>query len=242
MGVISPTREPPVLTSAELQALRLSLQAASLGVLLGFPVAFGIAWLLVKTQMGGKLALDILISFPLALPPVITGYALLLLLSREGFVGRFLNWAFGIDLLFSWIAAALAAGLVSLPLMVRAIEVALAGVDPRLEKAARSLGAGPIRSLLTVTLPLAYRGMAAAALLGFARGLGEFGATIVVAGNVPGLTQTLPLAIFTDLQAGDDHAALRLVAISIILAAISLTIHHVLIHRRGLLRRQWTPS
>ena len=231
-----------MLSSTELNALRLSLQAASLGVLLGFPVAFAIAWALVKTQMRGKLALEILVSFPLALPPVITGYALLLLLSREGIAGRFLNWAFGIDLLFTWIAAALAAGLVSLPLMVRAIEVALAGVDPRLEKAARSLGAGPIRSLLTVTLPLAYRGMAAAALLGFARGLGEFGATIVVAGNVPGLTQTLPLAIFTDLQAGDDHAALRLVAISIILAAISLTIHHVLIHRRGSLRRQWTPS
>ena len=231
-----------MLSSTELHALRLSLQAASLGVLIGFPVALGIAWLLVKTQMRGKLALEILVSFPLALPPVITGYALLLLLSREGVVGRFLNWAFGIDLLFTWIAAALAAGLVSLPLMVRAIEVALAGVDPRLEKAARSLGAGPIRSVLTVTFPLAYRGMAAAALLGFARGLGEFGATIVVAGNIPGLTQTLPLAIFTDLQAGDDRAALRLVAISVILAAISLTIHHVLIHRRGSLRRQWTPS
>ncbi len=229
-----------MLSSSELQALRLSLQAASLGVLLGFPVALGVAWILVKTEMRGKLALEILVSFPLALPPVITGYALLLLLSREGIIGRFLNWAFGIDLLFTWIAAALAAGLVSLPLMVRAIEVALAGVDPRLEKAARSLGAGPVRTLFSVTFPLAYRGMAAAALLGFARGLGEFGATIVVAGNIPGLTQTLPLAIFTDLQAGDDHAALRLVAISVILAAISLTIHHVLIHKRSLLRRRPT--
>ena len=229
-----------MLTPAELQALRLSLQAASLGVLLGFPVALGVAWILVKTEMRGKLALEILVSFPLALPPVITGYALLLLLSREGIAGRFLNWAFGIDLLFTWIAAALAAGLVSLPLMVRAIEVALAGVDPRLEKAARSLGAGPVRTLFSVTFPLAYRGMAAAALLGFARGLGEFGATIVVAGNIPGLTQTLPLAIFTDLQSGDDHAALRLVAISVILAAISLTIHHVLIHKRSLLRRRST--
>ncbi len=216
------------------------MQAASLGVLLGFPVALGVAWLLVKTQMRGKLALEILVSFPLALPPVITGYALLLLISREGIVGRFLSWAFDIDLVFTWVAAALAAGLVSLPLMVRAIEVALAGVDPRLEKAARSLGAGPIRTILTVTFPLAYRGLAAAALLGFARGLGEFGATIVVAGNIPGLTQTLPLAIFTDLQSGDDHAALRLVAISVILAALSLTVHHLLIHKRSLLRRRPT--
>ena len=229
-----------MLSSAELQALRLSLQAASLGVLLGFPVALGIAWALVKTEMRGKLALEILVSFPLALPPVITGYALLLLLSREGVLGRFLNWSLGVDVLFTWVAAALAAGLVSLPLMVRAMEVALAAVDPRLEKAARSLGAGPIRSLFSVTLPLAYRGMAAAVLLGFARGLGEFGATIVVAGNIPGVTQTLPLAIFTDLQAGDDRAALRLVAISVVLAAVTLSIHHVLIRKLGLLRRGLT--
>ncbi len=229
-----------MLSSAELQALRLSLQAASLGVLLGFPVALGIAWALVKTEMRGKLALEILVSFPLALPPVITGYALLLLLSREGVLGRFLHWSLGVDVLFTWVAAALAAGLVSLPLMVRAMEVALAAVDPRLEKAARSLGAGPIRSLFSVTLPLAYRGMAAAVLLGFARGLGEFGATIVVAGNIPGVTQTLPLAIFTDLQAGDDRAALRLVAISVVLAAVTLTIHHVLSRKLGLLRRGLT--
>ena len=229
-----------MLSSAELQALRLSLQAASLGVLLGFPVALGIAWALVKTEMRGKLALEILVSFPLALPPVITGYALLLLLSREGSLGRFLHWSLGVDVLFTWVAAALAAGLVSLPLMVRAMEVALAAVDPRLEKAARSLGAGPIRSVFTVTLPLAYRGMAAAALLGFARGLGEFGATIVVAGNIPGVTQTLPLAIFTDLQAGDDRAALRLVAISVVLAAGTLTIHHVLIRKLGMLRQRLT--
>ena len=227
-----------MLSSAELQALRLSLQAASLGVLLGFPVALGIAWLLVKTRMPGKLAMEIFVSFPLALPPVITGYALLLFLSGDGIGSRFLNWTFGIDLVFTWVAAALAAGLVALPLMVRAMEVSLAGVDPRLERAARSLGAGPIRTVLTVTLPLAYKGMGAAALLGFARGLGEFGATIVVAGNIPGVTQTLPLAIFTDLQAGDDRAALRLVAISVVLAAISLSIHHLLIQRRGHLRRQ----
>ena len=231
-----------MLSSGELQALRLSLQVASLGTLLGLPLSLLIAWVLVKSSIRGKVILETLVSFPLVLPPVITGYLLLLLLSREGIIGRFLHSAFGIEVVFTWVAAAIAAGIVSLPLMVRAMEVAIAGVDPRLEQAARSLGAGPLRTLATVTLPLAYRGMLAAVLLGFARGLGEFGATIVVAGNIPGQTQTIPLAIFTGLQAGDDAAAIRLVVMSLVLALISLSIHHFLLHRRGLLRRAWPTS
>ncbi len=231
-----------MLSSGELQALRLSLQVASLGTLLGLPLSLFIAWVLVKSSMRGKVVLETLVSFPLVLPPVITGYLLLLLLSREGIIGSFLHNALGIELVFTWVAAAMAAGLVSLPLMVRAMEVAIAGVDPRLEQAARSLGAGPLRTLATVTMPLAYRGMLAAVLLGFARGLGEFGATIVVAGNIPGQTQTIPLAIFTGLQAGDDAAAIRLVVMSLVLALISLSIHHFLLHRRGLLRRAWSTS
>ena len=231
-----------MLSSGELQALRLSLQVASLGTLLGLPLSLLIAWVLVKSSIRGKVILETLVSFPLVLPPVITGYLLLLLLSREGIIGRFLHSAFGIEVVFTWVAAAIAAGIVSLPLMVRAMEVAIAGVDPRLEQAARSLGAGPLRTLATVTLPLAYRGMLAAVLLGFARSLGEFGATIVVAGNIPGQTQTIPLAIFTGLQAGDDAAAIRLVVMSLVLALISLSIHHFLLHRRGLLRRAWPTS
>ena len=231
-----------MLSSGELQALRLSLQVASLGTLLGLPLSLLIAWVLVKSSIRGKVILETLVSFPLVLPPVITGYLLLLLLSREGIIGRFLHSAFGIEVVFTWVAAAIAAGIVSLPLMVRAMEVAIAGVDPRLEQAARSLGAGPLRTLATVTIPLAYRGMLAAVLLGFARGLGEFGATIVVAGNIPGQTQTIPLAIFTGLQAGDDAAAIRLVVMSLVLALISLSIHHFLLHRRGLLRRAWPMS
>ena len=229
-------------SSGELQALRLSLQIASLGTLLGLPLSLLIAWVLVKSSMRGKVVLETLVSFPLVLPPVITGYLLLLLLSREGIIGGFLHSAFGIEVVFTWVAAAMAAGIVSLPLMVRAMEVAIAGVDPRLEQAARSLGAGPIRTLSSITIPLAYRGMLAATLLGFARGLGEFGATIVVAGNIPGQTQTIPLAIFTGLQAGDDAAAIRLVVMSLVLALISLSIHHFLLHRRGLLRRAWPTS
>ena len=122
--------------------------------------------------------------------------------------------------------------------MVRATEVAMAGVDPRLELAARSLGAGAFRTFLTVTIPLAYRGIIAAALLAFARGLGEFGATIIVAGNIPGRTQTIPLAMFTDLQAGDDTGALRLIGLSLALALLSLSIHHVLVRRRET-ERSW---
>lgn len=227
-----------MLSSDELQALRLSVQAALVGTALGMPVAILVGWILVKTSIRGKAVLDTLISFPLVLPPIITGYFLLLLLGHNGPIGRLLNSLFGIELVFTWVAAGLAAGLVALPLMVRATEVAMAGVDPRLELAARSLGAGPLRTFATVTIPLAYRGIIAAALLAFARGLGEFGATIVVAGNIPGRTQTIPLAMFTDLQAGDDGGALRLVGLSLALALISLTIHHILVRRREA-RRPW---
>jgi molybdate transport system permease protein len=230
-----------LLSSDELQALRLSIQAASLGTLLGFPLALALAWLLVKSSFRGKVVLDTLVSFPLVLPPIITGYFLLLLLGKNGPIGGPLENILGLKLVFTWVAAALAAGLVSLPLMVRAMEVAIAGVDPRLERAARSLGASPIRAFFTVTVPLAYRGILGGVLLAFARGLGEFGATIIVAGNIPGQTQTIPLAMFTDLQAGDDGGALRLVALSMALAAISLFVHHLLVQRRGQ-RRPWATS
>ena len=212
-------------TLGELSALRLSLQVAALGTMLGLPIALAAAWVLARTSFRGKLLLDLLISFPLVLPPVVTGYALLLLLGRQGPVGGLLN-QLGVQLVFTWVAAALAAGLVGLPLMVRSIEIALARVDSRLELAARSLGAGPWRVFATVTVPLASRGILAAVLLAFARGLGEFGATMVVAGNIPGTSQTLPLAIFTELQTGDDSAALRLVAFSVLLAMAALLLHH----------------
>jgi molybdate transport system permease protein len=219
-----------VLTSAELQALRLSLQVAALGTVIGLPIALGLSWALAKTSFRGKLLLDLLISFPLVLPPVVMGYVLLVLLGRGGPVGGLLHRV-GIDLVFTWVAAALAAGLVALPLMVRTMEVALAQVDPRLELAARSLGAGPWRTFATVTVPLAYRGILAGVLLAFARGLGEFGATIVVAGNIPGVTQTLPLAIFTELQTGDDAGALRFIALSVLLALGALLLHHRMTRR-----------
>ena len=220
-----------MLSSSEFQIIALSLQVAALGTLIGLPIALWIGWLLAKSSLPGKPILDTLVSFPLVLPPVVTGYFMLLLLGRDGPIGSALHSLFGVDVVFTWIAAALAAGVVSLPLMVRAIEVAMYGVDPRLELAARSLGAGPIKTFFSVTVPLAHRGILAAALLAFARGLGEFGATIVVAGNIPGKTQTMPLFIFNRIQIGDDAAAIRLIAASLVLALLALIVHQRLARR-----------
>ena len=220
-------------SSAEWEVVALSLRVAVVGTLIGLPVALVVGWLLAKSSIRGKVLLDTLVTFPLVLPPVVTGYFLLILLGRNGPIGQLLHNLFGVDVVFTWVAAALAAGLVSLPLMVRAIEVAMANVDPRLEFASRTLGAGPLRTFFGVTVPLARHGILAAVLLGFARGLGEFGATIVVAGNIPGRTQTVPLALFNRIETGDDAAAVRLIAVSLILAFGALILHHRLVHRRA---------
>ena len=220
-----------MLSSNEFEIIALSLQVAALGTAIGLPIALWIGWLLAKSGIRGKAILDTLVTFPLVLPPVVTGYFLLLVMGRNGPVGAVVHDLFGLNLVFTWVAAALAAGLVSMPLMVRAIEVAMSGVDPRLEQAARSLGAGRVKTFLTVTAPLAYRGIIAAAFLAFARGLGEFGATVVVAGNIPGKTQTVPLYIFNRLQVGDDAAAVRLIAASLVLALLSITVHQHLVRR-----------
>lgn len=222
-----------MLSSAEWEVVALSLRVAVVGTLIGLPIALLVGWLLAKSSIPGKALLDTLVTFPLVLPPVVTGYFLLILLGRNGPIGQLLRDLFGVDVVFTWVAAALAAGLVSLPLMVRAIEVAMANVDPRLEFASRTLGAGPLRTFLGVTIPLARRGILAAVLLAFARGLGEFGATIVVAGNIPGRTQTIPLALFNRIETGDDAAAVRLITVSLILAFASLLLHHRLVQRRA---------
>lgn len=219
-------------TDTELTALRLSLQSAALGTLLAFPVAGFLAVTLVRSRIKWKFLLDTLISIPLVMPPIITGYILLLFLGNNGPLGSMLDQTFGIEIIFTWVAAALAAGLIALPLMVRAIEVALAEIDPRMELVARSLGASRWRAFWTITIPLCKTGLIASILLGFARGLGEFGATLIVAGNIPGRTQTLPLAMFTELQAGEDNSVIRLVLLSLILTFLTLLIHHVLIRKR----------
>ena len=217
-------------TPEEYSVLFLSLRVALVGTLLGLPIGLAVAWALAKTSMKGKVLLDTLVSFPLVLPPVVTGYALLLFLGRNGPLAG-LQRSLDVELLFTWFAAAMAAGLVALPLMVRSMEVAMAGVDSRLELAARTLGANRWKVFTGVTVPLAFRGIAAGTLLAFARGLGEFGATIVVAGNIPGSTQTLPLAIYTNLQTGNDDAAVRFIVFSLVLALAALLVHRWLLRK-----------
>ena len=213
--------------------LGLTVQIAVVGTAINLPIALGVSWLIVKRRIAGRLVFDALVSLPLAVPPVVVGYALLLLLGNRGPVGRLLNDALGVELVFTWFAAALAAAVVSFPLMARAVMVAMGGVDERMEMAARSLGASAVRVFFTITVPLAYRGILAGVLLGFVRAISEFGATIIVAGNIPGKTQTLPLAIYSEVLLGDDAMALRLIAVSVALAVATLLLHNWLLDRAG---------
>lgn len=213
-----------------LQIVGLTLQVAVVGTAINLPVALCVSWLIVKRRIRGRLVVDALVSLPLAVPPVVVGYALLLLLGKNGALGGLLD-RLGIEVVFTWFAAALAAAVVSFPLMARSIMIAMGEVDERLEMAARSLGAGALRAALTITIPLAYRGILAGTLLGFVRAVSEFGATIIVAGNIPGKTQTLPLAIYSRVIAGDDALAIRLIAVSVGLAVATLLLHNQLLGR-----------
>ena len=208
-----------------------SLQVAFVATGVTLPIGLITAWLLVRKDFRGKFALDVLVSLPLALPPVVVGYVLLWIVGTHGWVGQLSHWLFGSTLAFTWFAAVLASSVVSFPLVVRSFTVALAGVDPRLEVAAKGLGAGSLRTFLTVTLPLAQRGVIAGVLLGFVRALSEFGATIIVAGNIPGRTQTVPTAIFTRISAGDTNSAWRLAIVSLVLGVIALGVHNWLLNR-----------
>lgn len=217
--------------ASDISIILLSLRVALVATAITLPLAMATAWLLVRRNPRGRIVIEVLVSMPLALPPVVIGFGLLWIFSPTGVLGGAIDGIFGRDVVFTWVAGSLAAAIVSFPLVVRTFMVALEGVDIRLEAAARSLGAGPWRTFYTVTVPLAYRGLIAGSLLGFVRALSEFGATIVVAGNIPGQTQTLPLGIFTRLQAGDDELAIRLIIISVVLAAGSLLIHNYLLAR-----------
>ena len=215
----------------DISLILLTLQIAVVATVINLPIAIGLSWLIVKRRVRGSFLLDVLVSLPLALPPVVSGYFLLLLLGREGPVGSLIRDILGVDIVFTWVAAALASAVVSFPLMARGVMTAIEGVDERLERSARSLGAGAFRVAFTITLPLAYRGIMAGVLLGFVRALSEFGATIVVAGNIPGRTQTLPLAIFEKVQLGRDADALRLVGVSIALAVATILVHNWLLSK-----------
>ena len=205
-------------TAFELEALLLSLRVALAAMAVALPVGAGLALLLARGRFPGKWLLEAAVTLPLVLPPVVTGLALLVAFGRNGPVGAVLERV-GVQLPFHWTGAALAAGVMALPLVVRPIRQALEGVDRRLEQAAESLGAGRWAVLTQVTLPLAAPGLLAAALLGFARAFGEFGATITFAGSIRGETQTLPVAIYAALQsASGDAAALRLALISVVVS------------------------
>ena len=209
-----------MLSAAEAEALTLSLRVGFWAVLCSLPVALALAFLLARGRFRGRLLLAALVHLPLVLPPVVTGYALLLLFGRHGPIGAWLEDWFGVIVAFRWTGAAIAAAVMGLPLMVRAIQLSLEAIDPRLEQAASGLGAPRWAVFATITLPLALPGLIAGALLGFAKSLGEFGATITFVSNIPGETQTLPIAIYSLLQVpGSDAAVLRL---SLLSAAVSL--------------------
>jgi len=207
----------------------LSIKVAVVATIISLPLAIAIGWILGKKNFKGKTILETLVSLPLALPPVATGYFLLLLLGREGAVGKLFATFFDSDIVFTWGAASIAAAIVSFPLMVRPIVVSMASVDVMLERSSLVLGAGQIKTFLSITLPLSYKGILGGTLLGFVRSLSEFGATIIVAGNIPGKTQTLPLAIFGHVQMGRNRDAMELVMVSISIAVISLLIYNRLL-------------
>jgi len=211
------------ISPTEWTAILLSLRVATVATLVATPIAIAIAWLLARGEFWGKGLLDAAIHLPLVLPPVVTGYLLLLTFGRRGAVGAWLAEHLGLVFAFRWTGAALACGIMSFPLLVRPIRLSIEAVDRRLEQAAATLGAAPWQVFLTVTLPLALSGVLAGMVLGFAKALGEFGATITFVSNIPGETQTISSAIYALIQTPDgDAAALRLVVVSVLLAMAAL--------------------
>lgn len=200
--------------SPSLVALALSLKVAGCAAAVDLVAGVGLGWLLARRRFPGRELLDALLTLPMVMPPTVLGYYLLVLIGTHGPVGAMLLHVFGVRLVFTWQAAALAASVVALPLVLKSARAAFEGVDPVLERAARSLGASEAAVFFRVTLPLAWRGILAGELLAFARALGEFGATLMVAGSIPGRTQTLSIAVYEAVQAGDDATANTLVAIT----------------------------
>lgn len=220
----------------EWQAVRLSLEVATRSVAVSLVPAVAVAWLLARGRFPGRMLLDALVHLPLVVPPVVVGWALLMLFGVRGPIGAPLNDWFGIRLVFSTEGAALATAVMSFPLIVRAVRLGLENVDPGLEAAARTLGAGPLDRFVTVTLPLMAPGILAGAVTAFAAGLGEFGAVITFASNIPGETQTLPLAIYAATQTpGGEAMAARLAFVSFALAVAGLLLAEVIARRMHML-------
>ena len=221
-----------MLDAAGWEALRLSLLVGVVATLLALPLAIWIAWLLARRDFWGKAVLNAVVHLPLVLPPVVTGYLLLIAFGRTGPAGRFLENAFGLVLAFRWTGAALAAAVMGFPLMVRAIRLAIEAVDPKIEDAARTLGAPGYAVFTTITLPLILPGVLAGAVMGFAKAIGEFGATITFVANIPGQTQTMPSAIYALLQVpGGENAAIALVLWACVLALGAVVVSEWLARR-----------
>jgi molybdate transport system permease protein len=222
------------LTPDEWTAVALSLRIAFVATLVALPFGLAVAWLLARKDFWGKTLLDGIVHLPLVLPPVVTGYLLLISFGRRGPVGAFLAETFGIVFSFRWTGAALACGIMGFPLLVRPMRISLEAIDRRLEDAAATLGASRVWTFLTVTLPLALPGIIAGMVLCFAKALGEFGATITFVSNIPGETQTISAAIYSYLQVpGGDAAASRLVIVAIAIALLALVASEWLARRAG---------
>jgi len=206
------------MTSAEWQIVWFTAWVSALSTLVILPFGLALAWVLARRDWPGKSIVETFVSLPLVMPPVATGLILLKLFGRRGGIGGFLHDKFNLDIIFTWRAVLLALSVMSLPLLVRAARTAFEEVNPRLEEIARTLGAGDWRVFFTITVPLAGRGIVGGMLLAFARALGEFGATIMVAGSIPGKTQTISLAIFQNVQLGDDAHVYRQLGVSVVLA------------------------
>ena len=220
------------LTPEEITAIKLSLRVATLAMAASLPFGIAIAWVLARTRFYGRPLLNALVLLPLVLPPVVTGYVLLLLFGRQGPIGHFLDEHFGIVLAFRWTGAALACAIMGFPLMVRAMQISLEAVDRRVEQAAATLGANPLFVFFTVTLPLILPGVIAGAILSFARAMGEFGATITFVSNIPGETQTLPTLIYTFTQLpGGEAGALRLTLISVVISLGAILLSEAFVKR-----------
>ena len=210
------------ITPAEVTALSLSIEVALLSLALMFPPGLAVGWLLAKRTFPGKSLLNTLVMCPLVLPPIVSGYLLLILLGKNGPIGGFIYQVSSIEIVFSQSAVVIAVSIISFPLLVRGIVTGMESVPVEIENAARTLGASPLKVFWTITLPLAYRGVIGGAILGFSKSLGEFGATIMVAGNIPGKTQTMALAIFSAVHLGEDASVYRLVLISTVVAFVAL--------------------
>jgi molybdate transport system permease protein len=211
--------ELTAITPAEWEAIRLSLLVGVTSVVFSLPFGLFFGWLLARKDFIGKNLLDTFLHLPMVVPPVVTGYILLILFGNQGFIGKPLNDIFGITIAFTWKGAALASAVIAFPLMVRAIRISMEAVDLGLESAARTLGASKFWVFLTITMPLALPGILSGTVMSFARSLGEFGATITFVSSIPGETRTLPLALYAQLQVpGGETAAMRLTLVSLIIA------------------------